>query len=386
MTVPRLLLHEGAPVSPPLRVRSIPRGHPYVRSALPTVSDEIELAADPVVDPDDVDRWWPHPALDPRWTDPFDPDLIHVHFGYEHRTADEVRELVALWRSNGRRLVVTVHDLHNPHEADPGEHLARTGVLVQAADAVLTLTHSAAAEIACRWGVRAEVLAHPPIADPESPHRARSSPRGPVQWNAAVFPKIGRANCDPDTPMQALAAVTRRTPHLAAHAFLPVEPAAGTGGREVDIDESCRDEWDRHPRLHLHRVDEPSDDELFAELAHLDLLVLPYRFGTHSGWIELCRDLGVAVVVPDCGHYFDQAQGMLAARYRVGERAGLERALLSLLSSLPAEPQLPQRAYLRRQTSRSWHLMVYKRVIGFTPPHGDANATGQTLAADGSTM
>lgn len=372
MTVPAYNPLEGASVPRPIRVRSIPQSHPYVRSALPAASDGIEIAGDPVVDPDNVTRWWPHPALDPQWTDPFDPDLVHVHFGYEHRTAEELRILVRLWRSAGRRLVVTVHDLQNPHEIDPGEHLKRTAVLVRAADAVLTLTHSAATEIARRWGVHAEVIAHPPIVDPDSPHRSRKSLRGAARWNAAVFSKIGRANCDPLTPMRALAAVARHTPEFAAHAFLP-EESEEPGSRGAGIDGACLDEWENHPRLHLHYVGELSDGELFAELGRLDLLVLPYLFGTHSGWIELCRDLGVAVVVPECGHYVEQARGMRSGRYQVGDRDGLERSVVSLLADVPVESQSSRRAHLRRKGSRLAHRLVYERVFASPPPHGGAD-------------
>ena len=34
--------------------------------------------------------------------------------------------------------------------------------------------------------------------------------------------------------------------------------------------------------------------------------VLPYRFGTHSGWLEACFDLGTAVIAPSCGFYRQQ--------------------------------------------------------------------------------
>ena len=40
--------------------------------------------------------------------------------------------------------------------------------------------------------------------------------------------------------------------------------------------------------------------------AALDVSVLPYRFGTHSGWLEACFDLGTAVVAPSCGFYAEQ--------------------------------------------------------------------------------
>jgi hypothetical protein len=53
-----------------------------------------------------------------------------------------------------------------------------------------------------------------------------------------------------------------------------------------------------HPRF--------TDDELQEYLGEIDVLVLPYRFGTHSGWVEACHDAGVAAVVPDCGFFREQ--------------------------------------------------------------------------------
>ena len=38
-----------------------------------------------------------------------------------------------------------------------------------------------------------------------------------------------------------------------------------------------------------------TDDELWDYLSSLDVSVLPYRFGTHSGWLEACYDLGTTV-------------------------------------------------------------------------------------------
>src|SRR5204862_6989880 len=59
-------------------------------------------------------------------------------------------------------------------------------------------------------------------------------------------------------------------------------------------------------RIDLRVHDYFSDEELWCYLAGLDVSVLPYRFGTHSGWLEACRDLGTTVVAPTCGYYADQ--------------------------------------------------------------------------------
>ena len=48
------------------------------------------------------------------------------------------------------------------------------------------------------------------------------------------------------------------------------------------------------------------DDALWSYLGGLDVSVLPYAWGTHSGWVEACRDLGTWVLAPDVGHLTEQ--------------------------------------------------------------------------------
>jgi hypothetical protein len=82
----------------------------------------------------------------------------------------------------------------------------------------------------------------------------------------------------------------------------------------LDADGARRDEelsrWLRAQaaagRLELQVHDYFSDDDLWAYLASLDLSVLPYTFGTHSGWLEACRDLQTTVLAPTCGFYDEQ--------------------------------------------------------------------------------
>jgi hypothetical protein len=64
----------------------------------------------------------------------------------------------------------------------------------------------------------------------------------------------------------------------------------------------------RRGALELSVHDYFSDEELYDYLAGLDVAVLPYCFGTHSGWLEACRDLGTAVVAPSCGCYAAQGK------------------------------------------------------------------------------
>ena len=63
--------------------------------------------------------------------------------------------------------------------------------------------------------------------------------------------------------------------------------------------------------------------------------MLPYAFGTHSGWVEACYDLGTAVLAPRTGHWVEQ-QPCHEFRWPAGElpdgediRAGVTSAYAS---------------------------------------------------------
>ena len=48
------------------------------------------------------------------------------------------------------------------------------------------------------------------------------------------------------------------------------------------------------------------DDELWDRLGGAELVLLPYRWGTHSGLLEAAHDLGTPVLAPAFGGFADQ--------------------------------------------------------------------------------
>ena len=112
------------------RVLSLPADHHYVRHAL---GPGARVLRDPPVPGAPRRVWWPSPAWEPTWIERHRAafDLVHVHFGYEHRTVAQIRDWVRALRRLQVPLVVTVHDLDLPHTADQTDHrdatLARGG-------------------------------------------------------------------------------------------------------------------------------------------------------------------------------------------------------------------------------------------------------------------
>ncbi|AWH94050.1 hypothetical protein A6035_16025 [Dietzia lutea] len=341
----------------------MPAGHDYVRHALGPAADVVVLD-DPVLDPAEPARWWPHPALEAaeRTEVLDDADLVHVHFGYEHRSPGQIAEFVAALRARAMPLVVTVHDLTNPHEPDPAAHLERTGHLVRGASAVLTLTVGAAAEIRERWGVDAQVVPHPrlvPAAVTEPLRRERDERvrREDLAARAEHVPADG----SPERVRTVGVVLGSLRAGVAAEELLPaLADALPRGARLVvmvraDALAAARDP--RHPRhadaLVLDRLSARADIEvrahdhlpeaaLCAALAGFDALVLPHRHGTHSGWLELCRDLGLPPVVPRIGYLVEQ-WGHDVASYDPGspDIAELRAALDTALGSPPVPARSP---------------------------------------------
>jgi hypothetical protein len=290
----------------PLRVVAVPASHPYVRRV--TADDAITLTDDPRPDGAAPGVWWPPVALDADWIRAHadEADLLHVHFGTESFDVAHLVAAVDAAHDAGWAVVQTVHDLDHPQLADDEQapYVAQLDALLPRVDAVLTLTTGAAAEIARRWGVEATVVPHPRLLDPRT--TAATAPIGLVgdQRLIGLHLKDLRPGVDgPGATAALVAAVERlRSGGLAVAAEVRLH-------RSVR-DEAARDEVRRlcagSEAVSLVEHDRLDDTALAAGLARLDACVLPYRHGTHSGWLELCWDLGVAVVAPDTGHYADQ--------------------------------------------------------------------------------
>src|SRR4029077_13755566 len=86
------------------------------------------------------------------------------HFGFEHRTPSELESWCDTLEELGIGLVVTVHDLLNPHTPDNRRHEHHLDTLLRRADTVITLTAGAAAHIEQGWDRRPRVIAHPHVA------------------------------------------------------------------------------------------------------------------------------------------------------------------------------------------------------------------------------
>ena len=348
-----------------IRVASVPAGHVYVRHLSDPDDDGTVLRLPDIEQPGGEGRWWPPAMLDAGWIaanhETF--DVFHVHFGFDAKSPRELQAIGSALRAAGVPLVVTVHDLRNPHHPDADLHDAQLGVLLEHAATVITLTPGAAVAIAARWGRIAEVLPHPHVVDWDTMSRPR-----PVHADYVVglHAKSVRANMDVTAVAPVLAATVSGLPGArlridihhevfdpGAHAYTP---AAGKALRALAA---------AHDRVELHEHDYFSDDELWDYLQAIDVSVLPYRFGTHSGWLEACFDLGTAVVAPSCGFYAEQRPCLTYRHDETGlDAASLARAVQSAYAQTPGPRADPSARHEERQVLAAAHRSHYSRLLG----------------------
>jgi hypothetical protein len=353
-----------------IRVASVPAGHVYVcHLSDPSDRDGVVRLTDPVppTDPGETlltGQWWPPVMLSPSWVhdnrDEF--DVFHIQFGFDAQEPSRLAELARALRSDGKPLVYTVHDLRNPHHEDRRAHDAHLGVLISQSDALITLTEPAAAEIESRWGRRPIVLPHPHVVELDR-FPARRAP-GP-EFTVGVHAKSARASMAPLPVVRALAEVVPALPggNLQVNIHHDVFDA---GGLRHDPDLArylTAAAAAGHIDLRVH--DCFSDEELWTYLESLDVSVLPYRFGTHSGWLEACYDLGTAVIAPSCGYFAAQRPCLTYRHDESGFDAGsLQAAVLDAYQRRPHWQARPEDRLRERTTVAAAHRHLYEQLLG----------------------
>ncbi|MEW2386855.1 glycosyltransferase family 1 protein [Streptomyces venezuelae] len=350
----------GTP-APEIRVASVPAGHVYVRHCSPPQPDGVRRLADPRPNgaPSISARWWPPVMLQPEWVDAHhrDFDVFHLHFGFDAQSPDRLTALVDALRDHSKPLVYTVHDLRNPHQPGPSAHDAALNVVIPAADRLITLTHGAANTISRRWGRAATVLPHPHVVDLPLLGRARPSRD---RFRVGVHAKSLRPNMDVLPVVRVLADTVAGLPDAELQVNIhhevtdPASPAHDPRllGELRDLDE--------RGRLTLVAHDYFDDGQLWDYLTSLDLSVLPYRFGTHSGWLEACHDLGTAVAAPDCGFY---AQQRPCHTYGHTQDDGLDEESLHKAVLAAHEQRPAPRAAVRHRTRERAAIAAAHRAL-----------------------
>jgi hypothetical protein len=224
------------------------------------------------------------------------------------------------------------------------------------------LTPGAAETIASRWGGVAEVLPHPHVVDWDTMSRARPAHAGYV---VGLHAKSLRANMDVTAVATTLARTVAALPGARLRIDIHHEVFdPGARAYRPEVGGTLRALASANDGVELHEHDYFSDEELWEYLNAIDVSVLPYRFGTHSGWLEACFDLGTAVVAPSCGFYAEQRPCLTYRHDETGlDAASLADALRAAYAQIPAPRAIPGRRLQERRALAAAHRSIYTRLL-----------------------
>jgi beta-1,4-mannosyltransferase len=375
--------------SPPtIRIASVPATHVYVRH-LAHPGDAPARAVERVADPSGDDLHTPC-FLDPDWwrseADAFHLDVLHVHFGFEYYDPARLAAVCTEAHRRGVAVVYTCHDLRNPNHPTPELHEAGLAVWLEHADEVVTLTPWAARQLATRWGRDATVLPHPHVVPLDELRRRAAVPRRhhADRYRIGLHLKSLRPNFFHLEAVAGLLAAVEPMDGVQLEVRVHhdvLDPARKVYAPEL-VTFLLQAASDAASRLDLAVHHYLSDDQLWDAIAGVDALVLPYRFGTHSGLLEACRDLGTAVVTSAVGGYGDQgAHHLFDVRHdgSFDEASFVTAVRGAVAAGRPAPVPVAERLAQRAEVADR-HLAVYRRAVarrrGAVQTRGRTEPTG----------
>lgn len=230
-------------------------------------------------------------------------DVVHFHFEHYLIAAAQLEELIQYFKQNNKPIIWTCHDRKSLiSKTDNHTH---ESLLYRYSDAITTLTPGCKRWLEVTFGKEKEIhviphgyIAHPGIVEHErTTMKIEKDPNlitihiGDFRRSKDVMPAIHEILNDPELENARLQLIYRETEKM---------PQDG----HEQYQELLR--MLPHPRIQTISMKNIPDQVMITAFLRSHAILLPYRWGTHSGQLELARDCGCHVAVSDVGFYEEQ--------------------------------------------------------------------------------
>jgi hypothetical protein len=239
-------------------------------------------------------------------------DVLHLH-SVDRFLESELTDIITECAIQRTGLVFTVHDLVSMSGAPAPEYAAKIALLCRSGAELVFLTAGSRESAARTWTLpdSGRVIPHGGVLPLD--HPAWQAPRRPL--SKPVFAMYGNGRANRAYRLCALNWLFGLADSCDSELRILMRAVA-----ESDLDGPDREIADlttiamhgRHRGLRLRLRPFVSDSDIIEFLRTTSILVLPYRFGTHSGQLELAFDLGLVPVITNVGHYAEQWQRVAA--------------------------------------------------------------------------
>lgn len=225
-------------------------------------------------------------------------DVLHIQ-SLELAAIPTIQCVLEKCARKRKGIVVSIHETEPMFPNEGSDFPARVRLACSFAKSAITLTACAARKIVDQFGIDRRMVRVVPhgLVLPPSHSLWHLEPERNSQCTIGMFGGFRPNRSFLTAAVNALRGMGSADlrVRLLSRGLSPIELVASSEAWQLASLAACdhRLEFDVRPF--------PSDDEI-AEFVHaLDILVLPYLYGTHSGQLELAMDLGVPVIIPDLG-------------------------------------------------------------------------------------
>lgn len=345
----------------PVKILSLPSRHPYTskfnRGNISFVNPDTDLFNEGRCAPELLEIEYP----------PQNYQIVHVHFSFDLLLVKELEKLLKYFKSKKKPVVWTIHSIkpQRIHNLAVGQHHK---ILFKYADKIISPTVGAKLWVEQNWGKHKKNIDVIPLgfmADPKEVKNLESSVSkdgkrftyliGEFRENKEFIQSIiNFLQCSElnNTRLQLI--------------FKPINMYGDSDYSKLDSDLLTFYQIIQHPRVEIISKPQISNTEIIRAFLRSHAIILPYKWGTHSGQVELARDCGCHVVVSDVGFYKEQWSEIVM--YKVSDKKYKEipkRYTDALIEAYGKESLKPagglRKAELEEAAKR--HLEIYKSLI-----------------------
>ena len=238
-------------------------------------------------------------------------DIVHIHFSFDKIKIKTLGELLKYFKSKNKMIVWTIHSRESQRLRNLGNGRYQK-LLWLFSDSVITLTQGCKDWIQKNFGnnKKINVIPHGYIANPgivKDICRKNSKEQNMIVYLVGEF----RENKEyVESIIQILQCGAFKNIKLKL-IFKPIQLYSDKN-KEV-IDQKKIIFWNiiKDPRVEIISLPEISNEIIFRNFAKAHTCILPYKWGTHSGQIELARDFGCNIVASNVGFYKEQSKDVI---------------------------------------------------------------------------
>lgn len=318
-----------------IRVLSLPSYHPYNKR----FDNQMEI----VFTNPDCDFFADEKFCTPEYLDKHFPqntyDVVHFHFEYYFIPLEVLEKILQYFKDKGKPIVWTCHDRSSLLEEKADRKHEK--MLFENADAVITLTSGCSRWLHKQFGRHrggVEVIPHGYIAHPavvESESKKIKKDRNLFTMHVGDF----RKSKDYVQSIRDFLSCSQLANVRLQIIFRPINIYPDD---EVRYQLETFSTLTNHPRIIKICMPHIQDDILTRVFLASHAVILPYKWGTHSGQLELARDCGSHVVASDVGFYKEQWDKIFMWNVSDGKKDShtrqYQQALIEAYNQKPLEP------------------------------------------------